>query len=272
MGLKAIVDNINDVEEPFRSLYTERNGKFEITGIEGMRTQADVDRLSSGLEKERNDHKATKARFAPLGDRKIEDVLSALDRLPELETMAAGKMDETKINDIVEGRIKSRLAPVERERDALKGQVAERDAKLGEFSKEKTQRTIQDEVRKAITNSQGFVGTAMEDALLLAERVFEIDETTGRVVAKDGVGVTPGVDPTVWLTEIQPKRTHWWGNSQGGGAGGNRNGASGGSNPFSADNWNMTEQSRIYQENPARAEQMAKSAGTSVGGLPPVRK
>lgn len=271
MGLKAIVDKIEDVEETFRSLYTERNGKFEITGIEGMRTQADVDRLSAGIEKERNDHKATKARFAPLGDRKVEDILTALDRLPELETAAAGKMDDVKINEMVEARIKSRIAPVERERDTLKGQVAERDVKLGEFSKEKTQRIIQDEVRKAITASEGFVTSALEDALMVAERVFEIDEN-GRVVAKDGVGITPGVDATVWLSEIQPKRTHWWGQSQGGGAGGNRNGASGGTNPFSADNWNMTEQAQLYVANPARAEQMAKSAGTTIGGLQPQKK
>ena len=53
MGLKAVVDGLNDIEEPFRPLYQERNGKFELNGVEGMRTQADVDRLLKKADEER---------------------------------------------------------------------------------------------------------------------------------------------------------------------------------------------------------------------------
>ncbi|QFR59625.1 hypothetical protein P6F33_gp24 [Pseudomonas phage Quinobequin-P09] len=98
--------------------------------------------------------------------------------------------------------------------------------------------------------------------------MLEVNEE-GKVVTRDGVGVTPGIDATVWLTEMQSKKTHWWGPSQGGGAGGNRSGSGGGANPWSADGWNMTEQGRILKENRSRAEQMAKSAGTTIGGPRP---
>ena len=115
------------------------------------------------------------------------------------------------------------------------------------------------------------VDTAIEDVTLLAERIFTIDET-GKVVAKDNVGCTPGISPEVWLNEMQQKRPHWWGPSAGGGAGGNRGGGSFTSNPWSAEGWNMTQQGQIYNENPAKAEQMARSAGTSIGGQRPAAK
>jgi hypothetical protein len=112
------------------------------------------------------------------------------------------------------------------------------------------------------------VDSAVEDVTLLAERLFTIDET-GAVVTKDNVGVTPGISADVWLTDMQAKRPHWWGPSQGGGAGGNRGGNSGVTNPWSKDAWNLTEQGRIYKENSGKAEQLAKAAGTTIGGPKP---
>ena len=86
--LKAILDSLEGVEPHFQSLYTERNGKYELTGIEGVKTQANIDRLQTALTKERNNHKTLKDRFATFGDRKPEDIISALDRIPELEAAA----------------------------------------------------------------------------------------------------------------------------------------------------------------------------------------
>ena len=56
-------------------------------------------------------------------------------------------------------------------------------------------------------------------------------------ITRDNVGVTPGIDPAVWLSEIQAKRPHWWGEMVGTGA-----------------------------------EQMAKSAGTFIGGGKPLAR
>lgn len=268
MGLKALVDNLDDVDEKYHDLYTEKNGKFELTGIEGVKTQADVDRLQSALTKERNDHKAVRERLGMLGDRKIEDVLAQLDRIPELEAAAAGKMDEEKINQIVETRIKTKLAPIERERDTLRNQLSEKDKLIEGYTTKERTRMIHDAVRSAAATSK-VLPEALEDALMLAERVFEVNED-GKVTTKDNVGVTPGVEPAVWFTDLQAKRPHWWGPSSGGGAGGgNRNGGGGGANPWTHEGWNMTEQGRILKENRTRAEQLAKAAGTTIGGQRP---
>lgn len=270
MPLKAIVDNLDGVPETHRDLYTQRGEKFEITGIEGMRTQADVDRIQSGLKKERDDHKALRDRWAALSTREPADIQAMLDRYPELEEAAKGKLDDAKIEDIVGKRITSKLAPVERERDTLKTQIAERDAVIQGYQLKEIHRTISDKVREAGALAK-VLPEAMEDALLLAERVFEVNED-GRVVTKDNVGVTPGIEASVWLTEMQNKRPHWWGPSSGGGARGAGGAANGNANPWAAETWNMTEQGRILTANPTKAEQMAKSAGTTVGGRKPEPK
>jgi hypothetical protein len=78
----------------------------------------------------------------------------------------------------------------------------------------------------------------------------------------------------VWLTEMQAKRPHWWGTTSGGGSRGN-NGSGGppsGNNPFSREHWNMTEQGKLIRTNRVRAEQLAKSAGTKIGGGMPALK
>lgn len=265
--LKAILDSLEGVEPHFHSLYTERNGKFELTGIEGVKTQADIDRLQTALTKERNDHKTLKDRVSLFGDRKPEDIIAALDRIPELEAAAKGNLDEGKLNEIVEGRIKSRLAPIERQAQTLQQQLSEANASLEMLRAKDSLRIITDAVRGAASKLK-VVDSAVEDVTLLAERLFTIDET-GAVVTKDNVGVTPGISADVWLTDMQAKRPHWWGPSQGGGAGGNRGGGSGVTNPWSKDSWNLTEQGRIYKENSSKAEQLAKAAGTTIGGPKP---
>jgi hypothetical protein len=273
MAIKAIVDKIDDIPEQYRDLYTEKNGKFELTGVEGVKTQADVERIQAGLVKERNEHKATKQLLSAWGDRKPDEVLAILDRVPELEAAAAGKVDENKINQMVETRVGSKLAPVQRQVTTLSQQLAERDQIITGYKQKEITRAVHDNVRAAISGAKGFQGSAAEDALMLAERMFEVGED-GKVITKEGVGVTPGVDAVVWLTEMQQKRPHWWGPTEGGGSGGSGRPGGGGSgdNPWSHAGWNMTKQGQVYRENPARAEQMAKAAGTTIGGGRPAAK
>lgn len=274
MALKAILDSIDDLPEDVKKEYVERNGRYElqveISGDIGVKSYTDFNNLNRALKKERDDHKAVRERISLLGDRDINDVVAQLDRIPELEAAAAGKIDDEKINQIVETRVRTKIAPVERERDTLRNQLGEHQKTLEEMSKKERTRMVHDAVRQAAAQVK-VLPEALEDALLLAERVFEISED-GKVITKDGVGATPGVEASVWFTDMQAKRPHWWGPSAGSGAMGNRGSGNGGPNPWSADGWNMTEQGRIYRENPTRAEQLAKAAGTTIGGQRPKPK
>ena len=271
MALKFTLDTLEGVDDKYHDLYTENDGKFVFSGVEGVKSQEDVNRLTSALTKERNDHKSVKDRLGLLGDRKIEDVLAQLDRIPELEAAAEGKLDDDKLNNIVESRIKTKLSPIERERDQLKARVTELETVNGELTQREITRGLHDIIRKE-GGTQKVLPEAMEDALMLAERVFERTED-GQYVVKDNVGFTPGLEAGAWLTDLQSKRPHWWGPSSGGGAGGQRGGGgSGGPNPWSAEGWNMTEQGKILKADRSRAEQLAKAAGTSIGGQKPAPK
>lgn len=272
MPLKAIHDTIDEIDEAFRPLYTERNGKFELTGVEGVKTQADIDRVTGGLTKERNDHNALKTRFQPLLNMDVAEVVAKLDKFPELEAAAAGNIDEKKLDELASKRVDQHLAPVKRENETLKTANETLKAENEALKTSIKQRDIREAVSAALVKAK-VVDTAHEDALLLANSIFEIDES-GRVITKaDLNGVTPGLEPSAWLTDMQPKRPHWWPASQGGGGqGGGGNGGLGGPNPFSHEGWNFTEQSRLARTDPQRADQLAKQAGTTVGGPKPAPK
>lgn len=273
--IESVYDSEEQIPEAFRELYTERRGKWELTGVRGIKTQADVDRLQRSLESEREEHRQTKERYRPfseLGD--LDDVRQKLDRFPELEALADGKVDEGEIEKLVdgrvEGRIRSKLAPLERDMKSLQQERDQLAQENDALKTERTRRTVSDAVTKAL-NAAKVLPEAHEDALLLAERVFEIAED-GEVITRDQVGVTPGLRPAEWLQEIQERKTHWWPGTTGGGArGGARPGvALGGPNPWSAKSWNKTEQGRFLREHgEEKAKRAAEAAGTTIHGPRP---
>lgn len=280
MSLQAIHDNIDDIPEVYRDLYTEKAGKFELTGISGVKTQADFDRVYSSLTKEKNDHAAAKQALEPwsaLGD--LEELQTKLDRIPELEAAAEGKLDDAAIDEIVnrrlEGTLKSREAPLQRQISQLTKDNTTLAEENAAFKAADVKRSIHDSVRKELTD-QKVIPEAHEDALFLAERVFEVREDDGAIVTRDGVGVTPGVEAGVWLQDMQEKRPHWWPASQGGGAqGGGRAGAGmqGASNPWSSEGWNLTKQMEVARtKGRDYASQMAVAAGTTLTGGRPKKK
>lgn len=266
-------DSIDEIPEPYRELYTEKNGKFELTGIKGIKTQADVDRLTNYLQTERKLHAETKDRLAIWGDLDHEDVVSKLDRFPELEAAAKGNLNEAQIEEAVnrrvEGTLRTRMAPVERKHNALEKEVDELRKENAEFRAEKIEAKIHKKLLQAAGEAK-VLESAREDILEYANR-FEVTED-GEVVTRDLPGVNPGVDPMGWITEMQDRRPHWWPAAQGAGArgGSGAGGAMGADNPWSRDGWNKTKQGQyIRQHGRDRAEQIAKAVGSSLEAFAP---
>ena len=123
MDLEAIYDSEEDIPEGFASLFTEKNGKWELTGIKGIKTDADVARLQKSLHAAQKDNKDLKAKAGkgngPWGDLDYDETMAKLDRIPELEAAAEGKLDDAKIDDIVakrlESKLNSKMAPLTRQ-------------------------------------------------------------------------------------------------------------------------------------------------------------
>ncbi len=259
-------NSYDEIPASVRHLYVESGDKYVLIAAGQLKTVDDVQRVQEGLRKEREDHKATKTKLSAFNGLDPDDTLLKLDRIDELEAAAGGNIDENKINEMVETRLRTKTAPLERDLERLQTENAGLVSSVEAYKGQEKRRTIHDHIRTAAKASH-VIDSAIEDALIIGERVFDVDET-GHVITRDGVGCTPGVDASVWLTEIKQTRPHWWPESQGVGAKGG-NGNAGGSNPFSGKNWNLTEQGRLIQENRARAEQMAKAAGTTIGGPRP---
>ncbi len=271
MALKTIYDKQDDIPEQFQELFTERAGKWELTGIAGVKTQTDVDRLTEGLRKEREDHKIAKDKLTVWGDMDHPQIIKDLDELKEARVrleQGEGKIDEEKISAIVIARVATETAPVKRDLEKALADIVEKDVLITDFRSNETTRTVTDAVRSAAVVSK-IIDTAMDDVIMLGERMFEITED-GKVLTKDKVGVTPGIEPDIWLSEMKERRPHWWPVSTGGGAGGSGSGAGFSDNPFSNEHWNLTKQGAAVTEDRGRAERMAKAAGTIIGGQRPV--
>lgn len=277
MALKTVLEKLEDVPEVFREHYVETEDpktkvKQYVLGIEGtIDPLPGVKALRSengGYRIKVRDLETKYGKFDAFKDMDPTEILAKLDRIQELETAAGGKLDEKAIEAIVEGRIKTKISPLERQLAAV---TAERDGfkvKTEEFTAKEKTRMISDAVREAALKVK-MQPEAVEDAIMYAERIMEVNED-GFVSVKDKVGFTPGLDVANWLTDMQPKRPHWWGPSQGGGArGGNGSGGPGGDNPWSHEHWNVTRQNQQYNADPKRAEQLAVNAGTKLGGSRP---
>lgn len=273
--LNLVYDKEEDIPEAHRELYSKKdedddNSKWELTGVAGLKTQADIDRLNESIKKERAETKKFKDKLAVWSEFDHEQVVKDKEELEEARIRLEagdGKMDDEKIEKIVEARVTAQVAPVKRdlekmteEREGLAGRVVD-------FEASDVKRTITDSVRQAATGLK-IIDTAMEDVLMLGERVFEITDD-GAILTRDEVGCTPGIAPDIWLSEMQEKRPHWWPSSKGSGAGGSGGGGGFTENPFTREHWNMTKQGQAIREDKDKAERMAKAAGTTVGGPVP---
>lgn len=289
MDLKAIYDSQDDIPEGAitienpRELFTERGGKFVLSGIDGVKTTLDTDALTVGVEKERAATKKAREELAALreawGDLSAEEVRAKLDRIPELEAAAAGKLDDEKIAELankrVEAAVSGKVAPLNRQVQAL---TKERDTLLEQvagYQAADRARTIEKATTVAARASK-VLPEAEEDVQLLASLHLEVAED-GAVVTKEGVkvggkAIPAGLDAAAWLQEIADSRSHWWPASEGAGARGSKGGPKGGENPWGADHWNVTKQGEyLRQHGRAAADRMAKAAGSHVGATRPAK-
>lgn len=264
--LKAVYDTKDDVPSEVLEYYSERDGKWILNPVDGMATDADLQRVKTALENEKTEHKKTKEKTRPyldLGDDPVE-LQTKLDRIDELEAAAGGKIDEAKISQMVESRIKSRMAPVERERDKFKKDFEEAEGKVTVLATSISVGKIENQLRRAAETAK-VIATAIDDVVAIGRSVFEVNGDD-KVTSKEG-----GLTPDLWLSDMKTKRPHWWPGTEGSGAtGSSTKTPSGGANPWASDSWNVTEQGKILREHGTeQAEKLAKAAGSFVGATAP---
>lgn len=270
--IEITYDSIDKVPEPFRPLFEEKDGKAVLTRVNGMKTTQDVFNVQEALRKEREDH--AKVRDALKGWKGLGDdpneIQSKIDRIAELEAAAGGKLDETKLQQLVEARLGQKTAPLERQLRETTSTLETLQNENSTLKQAIERRDMTDSVR-AVATEMKVISTAIADVEMVAAAYLERDPTSGEFIVKaDAKGVTPGADVKTFMKEMQRLRPHWWPQSQGGGAGGGGGGMQGADNPWSAAGWNLTKQGQIVKEHGmAHAQELAKAVGSTVGSTRP---
>lgn len=277
---KATYDSLDDIPESvedFRSLFVEKGGKFELSGIDGMKTSADVERVQLTLSKEREQHNVTKGKLNVWGDLSHDEVVKSLDRIPELEAAAEGKLDEDQLEQMAtkraDGIIKTKVAPLQRDIQNLTKERDELTTVNQRLTSDSHTRERNDLLRPMLAKAN-VMAEHHEDVEMYAERHFERTED-GQYFTREGIHeVTPGATMGDWLTELIERRPGWLPPSQGSGARGSGGGGGlGGKNPWSSENWSLTEQGNVVRvQGEEKAQKMAEAAGSKIGATRPTPK
>jgi len=284
-AIKSKYDALDEIPEKYRDLFEQKgesepgadDGKWVLVNIQGLVTEANVHKLEVANRKLREERDSLKKKSEAHGDKSPDDYLVLEDKVAELEASLAtsGKPDEEKVNQLVEARIKSRLGPLERDLKKATEALTAEQLITGDLRGTIKKTTVHDAVRAAALKAK-VVPTALEDLLFLSERVFDVEEHEGnrRIITRDGVGLTPGLSPDDWLTEIGPTRPHIFPPSQGAGStGGGGGGGLNGDNPWTRANWNVTKQGELTTKHGEdKASVIAKQAGSYFGATSPPPK
>lgn len=227
MALKIVVDKLDEVAEPQRALYVEKEGKFHLD-VDGLE---DTNGLKSALQKERQAAKDARElakkleeQYAGIDVNVVRDMMAKFDKDGDAALIAAGKIDE-----VIAKRTEKLKTDYQRQLDAEKKNTEQAHAKASKFS----QRVLDDNIRAAAVKA-GLHSHAIDDALFRARSMFTInddgeavqmDENGTVILGKDGK--TP-FNPTEWLEDMKDKAPHWYpAGSSGGGAGGSKETTSG---------------------------------------------
>lgn len=256
MKLKAQISKLDEVDAAYHSLYEQKGDVYVLLPIEGMKPETEFNTVHTALGKEREDHRKTKADLATAKTASSE----ATAKVTELQAIvdAGGGADIAKQ---VEARVSQQVAPLQRKLAEAENAVKERDATITKYEAKARADTIGAAISAACGKSD-VRDTAISDAVMLGSSIFEIQDGVP-ITRADVAGVTPGISPDVWLAGLKDSKPHWFKESSGGGAA--NGGQRGVVNPWTAAHWNLTEQGKVLRQDPSKAEQMAKAAGSSIG-------
>lgn len=266
--LKTKYESQDDIPEAFRELYEEKDGKFILVGVEGANDGDGHARLAKQRDVERNRANAAELklkRFEALADRDPADLLKAIEDVDDLRQQldAASTGKDGKGEDAIRFRIETAVnrekAKLQRELDKALKAIEEQKALTSTLDGRIRASTIQGALTKIAVDLK--VKPEAVGDVLLHQSLFELDEDGKGVRTRDGVGVTPGIDPATWLADRKTDKPHWWPESVGGGAIGGRGGSGPPENPFAKGSFNLTKAGRLMQTDMAKATAYAKAAG-----------
>lgn len=269
------LESLDDLPESIdpRSFYTERDGKF-VLKLDRPTAQkvSSFSRVFDERDRLKTSMDELSSKWGAFGERDPADIQAALDEVEELRAFkeaGGNKIDEEKLQSLVEARVSRETAPLKRQLEeriaAEKAAIEERDGLRSTLQK----RDIHEEVtQKALKVCDE---RALSDVIRAAD-VFLTVADDGVVVTKEGRGVTPNVSVDTWLTEMLEKSPLWAKESKGVPGNGSKPGVGVPNNPFTAKNWSLQKQQEVYNTLGAdKYNEMREAAGVKLGQTKPTK-
>lgn len=272
--LKAIVTDIEEVEEAYRDLYVEEDGKFILQlDRETVRDHPDVLALKNALDRE-------KARRTEL-TRRVTELETAQIELPEgfsaeeWERLKAHEADNTgnRDDDTVKAERDRVTAAFEKklsdQKAAHEKAVGELQTKLDEQTNA-NERLVADTALDRAIDGAGIATKHRDLVRAFMKSKIKIHRSDDEAALPMPV-VETDLDPEMPLEKFIKE----WANTDagrvyvdqakgGGGRGGDHTGGRTGKNPWLKDHWNVTEQTRLFRAKPEEAKRLAKEAGVNL--------
>jgi hypothetical protein len=229
--------------------------------------------LSEGQTAYREVAKVRDQKAELLGEKKgIQEKYRAVEEKLRSKGLSIEALDTFDPSAGSEEQMKRFQEQIEQERKLAQSTTSELAAKLELAEQERkalNNRIEASQIKQAynsVTDATGVNSDFADDLFLRlsADGVkFTIDPESGEVRGKRSTDVVD-YSPDVLLTNLKgdPKYQKYFMGKFGGGSGTNPNGGkTAGANPFAAESLDLTEQSRLYRENPTRAMELKKMAG-----------
>lgn len=212
MGLKFVIERLEDVSEAFRSLYVKReDGKYQLDA-EGATDKSKLDEFRNNNVELMKKLDA----FKDVDPRKYQELLDLDRQKREKQLIEAGKVDE-----VIAERVALMKQEHKKELDKLQDQL--------KVSTRQLETLLIDNQVKTVAVQHGVLPTAIDDIVLRAKTAFSIQD--GQPVMKDEKGQVvygeDGVNPMSiegWAKQLKTKAPHLFQGFTGSGATGGKGG------------------------------------------------
>lgn len=269
MPLKTVLESLDGVEESFKPLYVEKDGKF-ILQIEGVDDHPAVVALKNGHGNSKRERDAAREEVRQL-KAKLEAVPADFDpeRYAQLVADAEARENDPTGKDVraqIEAATKAvkdqMQAKIDRQQKDFDAKLAEKDTELAKRDGEIRRRVATDGLKAALA-AAGVKKGLIDGAVAMFDRDVEVVLEDDRYVArmKSDLGGDE-VERFVSNWSQSDAAKEWIAPPTGDDERGSRAGSGNASdNPFGKNSWNKTAQATLIRTNRAKAEQLAKAAG-----------
>lgn len=259
MPLKAVLENLEGVEDAFKGLYKEIDKKFVLDIDDTVREHPSVMALKNAYDREKEGGAEAKRKLAE-AETKLKELPDDFDASKWLEYKVAVEKDkEKKDKDVanLQAMFDTRVQNLEQ---ANAAKLAEKDAAIADLDRQLDNLVVSTELTDLLVKSNVDQDLLEAAKLVIGRKVKVVpDQATGgrKVVVETTLGDQPAKDFVRAWAETDGKR--FIAKPLGVDAKGGNQGRFGpNDNPFSATFWNKTKQAHLPAE---KREDYARAAG-----------